>query len=158
MSIAVYLLSTLQYICYWHRSISAGLTINESSRAATKDTRSVDEGHEVYEGQLCCTKSIRAATKELQGCYEYNENSVSSWRLAAFRTTKLSSLPYTPRVFFVAACRPSLFQKESSPKTRGFTFVTLDLSYIFFVSPPVVNHLVDDAPIGKSAYSTIVNV
>ena len=116
------------------------------------------EGHEVDDGQLCCTKSSRAATKELQSSYEYNENSVSSWRLAAFRTTKLSSLPYTPRVFFVAACRPSLFQKESSPKTRGFTFVTLDLSYIFFVSPPVVNHLVDDAPIGKSAYPTVINV
>ena len=35
----------------------------------------MDEGHEVYEGQLCCTKSSRAATKELQGSYEYNENS-----------------------------------------------------------------------------------
>ena len=111
------------------------------------------------------TQSVRraqgGATKELQGSYEYNENSMSSWRLAAFRTfrtTKLSSLPYTPRVFFVAACRPSLFQKESSPKTWGFTFVTLDLSYIFFVSPPVVNHFVDDAPIGKSAYPTVVNV
>ena len=49
--------------------------INESSRAATKDTRSVDERHEVYEEQLCCTKSSGAATKELQGSYEYNENS-----------------------------------------------------------------------------------
>lgn len=49
--------------------------IKESSGAATKDTRSVDERHEVYEGQLCCTKSSRAATKELQGSYEYNENS-----------------------------------------------------------------------------------
>ena len=35
----------------------------------------VDERHEVYEGQLCCTKSSRAATKELQGSYEYNEKS-----------------------------------------------------------------------------------
>jgi hypothetical protein len=49
--------------------------IKESSGAATKDTRSVDERHEVYEEQLCCTKSSRAATKELQGSYEYNENS-----------------------------------------------------------------------------------
>lgn len=49
--------------------------INESSGAATKDTRSVYEGHEVYEELLCCTKSSRAATKELQGSYEYNENS-----------------------------------------------------------------------------------
>ena len=49
--------------------------INESSGAATKDTQSVDERHEEHEGQLCCTKSSRAATKELQGSYEYNENS-----------------------------------------------------------------------------------
>lgn len=48
--------------------------INESSGAATKDTQSVDERHEVYEGQLCCTKSSRVATKELQGSYEYNES------------------------------------------------------------------------------------
>ena len=58
--------------------------INESSGAATKNTQSVDERHEVYEeqrgcyeghaergrkttllyeGLLCCTKSSRAATK-----------------------------------------------------------------------------------------------
>ena len=122
------------------------------TRKRVRKTRSVRRAAGVLR------RTRRAAAKELQGSYEYNENSVSSWRLAAFRTTKLSSLPYTPRVFFVAACRPSLFQKESSPKTRGFTFVTLDLSYIFFVSPPVVNHLVDDAPIGKSAYPTVVNV
>ena len=134
------------------------------TRERGRKTRSVRRATLLHEEQRSCyestecTKSSRAATKELQGSYEYNENSVSSWLLAAFRTTKLSSLPYTPRVFFVAACRPSLFQKESSPKTWGFTFVTLDLSYIFFVSPPVVNHLVDDAPIGKSAYPTVINV
>jgi hypothetical protein len=44
--------------------------IKESSGTATKDTRSVDERHEVYEEQLCCTKSCGAATKELQGSYE----------------------------------------------------------------------------------------
>ena len=48
--------------------------IKESSGGATKDTQSVDEGHEVYEGQLCCTKSSGGATKELQGSYEYNES------------------------------------------------------------------------------------
>ena len=39
------------------------LMINESNGAATKDTQSVDERHEVYEGQLCCTKSSGGATK-----------------------------------------------------------------------------------------------
>lgn len=37
--------------------------IKESSGAATKDTQSVDERHEVYEEQLCCTKSSGGATK-----------------------------------------------------------------------------------------------
>ena len=32
--------------------------INESSRAATKDTKSVDEGHEVYEDSGAATKMI----------------------------------------------------------------------------------------------------
>ena len=59
--------------------------IKESSGAATKNTRSVDERHEVYEEQ-------RGATKELQGSYEYNENSVSSWRLAALHCFKKSLL------------------------------------------------------------------
>ena len=57
--------------------------IKESSGAATKDTRSVDEGHEVYEEQRGCyeehaergrrTQSVRRATllhEEQQSCYE----------------------------------------------------------------------------------------
>jgi hypothetical protein len=63
--------------------------INESGKAARKsrergrkttllyeEQQSCYEGHvSVDERQLCCTKSSRAATKELQGSYEYNEKS-----------------------------------------------------------------------------------
>ena len=52
-----------------HEVYEEQLCCTKSSGGATKNTRSVDEG------QLCCTKSGRAATKELQGSYEYNENS-----------------------------------------------------------------------------------
>ena len=47
--------------------------INESSGGATKDTQSVDERHEVYEGQLCCTKSSWGATKDTQSVDERHE-------------------------------------------------------------------------------------
>ena len=43
--------------------------IKESSGAATKDTRSVDEGHKVYEEQRGCYEGHEVYEGQ-RGCYE----------------------------------------------------------------------------------------